>query len=193
MWIKILSFHLNITGIIIIDNWCHPRWRRSILGICRSKGLNYVFWLFNSFVFSKVFKIFFSSAIPSLNLVFLTEDCKLLNLFFSATLLSGLGIIFISLLLYYIIWNYYFSNSSLGLGEACSVAADCGDPQVLWILLWRCKIRLLMILNDTQALIFSMLRYHDYNCDNTNLSSSGVLLRAQTCSFCRILSLDRAL
>ena len=45
-----LSFHLYINGILIIvpiDNWCHPRWRRSILGICRSKGLNYVltFWL----------------------------------------------------------------------------------------------------------------------------------------------------
>ena len=45
-----LSFHLYINGILIIvpiDNWCHPRWRRSILGMCRSKGLNYVltFWL----------------------------------------------------------------------------------------------------------------------------------------------------
>ena len=152
-----------------------------------------MFWLFDSHLFSKVLKICLSSAIPSLDLIFLTEDWNLLNLFFPATLLSGFGIIFIFLLLYYIIWNYYFSNSSLELGEACSVAADCGDPQVLWILLWRCQNKTSFDRNDTQALIFSMLRYHDYNCDNTNLFSSGVLLRAQACSLCRILSLDRAL
>ena len=158
-----LSFHLYINGILIIvpiDNCCHPRWGRSILGICRSKGLN----MFSGFL---THKIFFNSFFG-------------LGLFDKGTSLETSK-------------SFLSSNSSLELGEACSVAADCGDPQVLWILLWRCKIRLLMILNDTQALIFSMLRYLDYNCDNTNLFSSGVLLRAQACSFCRILSLDRAL
>ena len=190
-----LSFHLYINGILIIvpiDNWCHPRRRRSILGICRSKGLNYVltFWL-TPFLKSFVDTSFFSNSFFGLDL----SDWRLESSksFLSSNSTLWLWDYFYILVLYYIIWNYYFSNSSLELGEACSVAADCGDPQVLWILLWRCRNKTSFDRNDTQALIFSMLRYHDYNCDNTNLFSSGVLLRAQTCSLCRILSLDRAL
>ena len=122
-----------------------------------------MFWLFDSHLFSKVLKICLSSAIPSLDLIFLTEDWNLLNLFFPATLLSGFGIIFIFLLLYYIIWNYYFSNSSLELGEACSVAADCGDPQALWILLWRCQYKTSLIVM-THRLSFYQCYKDTINC-----------------------------
>ena len=151
MWIKILSFHLNITGIVVIDNWCHPRWRRSILGICRSKGLN----MFSGFF---THKIFFNSFFG-------------LGLFDKGTSLETSK-------------SFLSSNSTLELGEACSVAADCGDPQVLWILLWR---------YPKWGFWIVMWLSSDYNCDNTNLSSSGVLLRAQACALCRILSLDCAL
>ena len=67
-----ISFHLYINGILIIvpiDNCCHPRWGRSILGICRSKGLNYVltFWL-TPFLKSFEDMSFFSNSFLGLDL-----------------------------------------------------------------------------------------------------------------------------
>ena len=154
-----LSFHLYINGILIIvpiDNWCHPRWRRSILGICRSKGLNYVltFWL-TPFLKSFEDMSFFSNSFFGLDLSDWRLESSKSFLSSNSTLWLWDYFYILVIILHYLelLFQQLLSWAWGGLQCRCWLRGPTGSLDII-VKTEDAKIRLLLIVM-THRLLFS--------------------------------------